>query len=480
MEPVSQSEYVPQSAAALNELLLGSAYPRYLSESLFAMPPLLDDDIAPAVWTAQPANNPEIVTAIKAAYTWQPDAYNQLKTVNVNHNFWKGHYAKLLGANAVMDYIDQVTGSSEEKDMVKAQALTLRAFYYFYLVNLYGTPYNENKAALGVPIKTSSALSVDALERNTVEEVYTQILNDLLQAEALYKPVPVSKQWAGDYRTSLPLTQLLLSKVYLYMEDWEKAAVNAEKVINSGFFSLLNLNSIPAPTAAAPYYNFYSYSNPEVIWLYGGIADVNALINMSTGTNANQRYIFNASNELLSSYDATDLRKRKYIVTERYNTSVFKPMAKYLISSTFNPGSDAFARGFRLSEAYLNLAEATAMIYKKNSDGASLNKSLMALNTLRQSRYSSYSTVNITDATALVNFTRNERRRELCLEGQRWFDLRRYGMPEIKHQWVDSQTSTSTYTLTAKDPAYTLPIPTEAIELNSKLIQNPLPPVRTN
>ena len=73
----------------------------------------------------------------------------------------------------------------------------------------------------------------------------------------------------------------------------------------------------------------------------------------------------------------------------------------------------------------------------------------------------------------LINFVRNERRKELCFEGQRWFDLRRYGMPKITHTWAGQ-----TFTLQKNDASYTMPIDEETLEQNKALEQNPLAPKR--
>ena len=57
---------------------------------------------------------------------------------------------------------------------------------------------------------------------------------------------------------------------------------------------------------------------------------------------------------------------------------------------------------------------------------------------------------------ALIQLVRDERRRELCFENHRWFDLRRYGMKEIKHVWYDESGHAIEYTLQQNDPGYTL------------------------
>lgn len=104
-------------------------------------------------------------------------------------------------------------------------------------------PYNYNKKALGVPLKTTSAMEVKELPRNTVEEVYDLIMSDLNESERLYESLPEEMRYKRDYRTSLPMVQLLKSRVLLYMENWKEAAVYANKVIKDWNFSLLDLNS---------------------------------------------------------------------------------------------------------------------------------------------------------------------------------------------------------------------------------------------
>ena len=121
----------------------------------------------------------------------------------------------------------------------------------------------------------------------------------------------------------------------------------------------------------------------------------------------------------------------------------------------------------RISEAYLNRAEA----YAHEKDGRVA--ALADLNKLRRNRIVGYTDVEITDATTLLEEIRLERRKELCFEEQRWFDLRRYGMPSISHRFRAKKTDPwKVYTLKEKDPLYTLPIPNEAILQNRLLEQN--------
>jgi len=67
-----------------------------------------------------------------------------------------------------------------------------------------------------------------------------------------------------------------------------------------------------------------------------------------------------------------------------------------------------------------------------------------------------------------------ERRKEFFLEGFRWFDLRRYGMPAITHRYQhEPGEAVLHYTLKEKDPMYTLPLPNSILQRNQALKQNP-------
>lgn len=488
LDPKSQSEFVPKDVTSLNEILLGEAYPRNDMGGFNYFLTMMDDDVTAAAWQETDDNYDENIYL--ASYTWQPDMFEIMKTAGVTRNdMYYTYYRKLKGVNAVLDYIGTVTGSDDDMNNVQAQAYALRGFYYFNLVNIFGQPYNYNPDALGVPLKLRSGVEENLLTRNKVKEVYDQIVKDLLQAEKLYERLPVASQWKTNYRTSLPMVQLLLSRTYLYMEKWEEAAIYAKKVMDNTKFQLLDLNTVPTETTedgrtTRTYINYHSFaSSPEVIWPYGQVSDwagwVESYATENSSGAASHTY-FQASQDLLDSYEPTDLRYDRYIVRKPFGLNDTIPLAigKLNVNNAYRPtgGTGVFGRSMRLSEAYLNYMEAEAMLYKTTGSTDHLQLSLNALNNLRQKRFApdDYKAVNITDADKLVEFIHNERRRELCFESQRWYDLRRWGMPEIKHIWYDSKSTVTTYTLKEKDPLYTVPIPDEAIEKNIRLEQNPL------
>ncbi len=490
LEPDSESEFVPEDATSLNELLLGEAYQRNDMDGFNIYLGLLDDDVEAAPY--QSPNEGFDGNLYLASYSWQPDMYKMMEEANAGHiNIYERYYEVILGANAVLDYIPNVSDSEENINKVKAQAYALRGFYYFNLVNIYGQPYNVNPDALGVPLKLNSGIeeSQDYLKRKSVSEVYDQILSDLHTAESAYLSLPESERWSDNYRTSLPMVQLMLSRTYLYMENWAKAAEYAKLVMDNKQFKLIDLNDVPLNgtdeegKTVRNYYVFPTYNSSETIWPYGNVKDMfewthKEANSQNSNTGGKMHAYFQASEELLNTYVDYDLRLNRYIVQAPVGSSselMHMAFGKVYVGTSYYLPQNAvgvFGRCLRLSEAYLNYAEAKAML-----GGEGLGEATDALNALREKRFDpeDFETEEFDSQEELIQFIRDERRRELCFEGHRWFDLRRWGMPAITHKWHDDSESTSSYRLEEGDLLYTLPIPDEAMNMNSSLEQNELP-----
>lgn len=491
LEPNSKSEFVPKDATSLNELLLGEAYLRNDMSGFNIFLGLLDDDIEASPY--QMPNEGFDDNKFLASFTWQPSMFKMMEKANSGHtNMYEKYYELILGANAVIDYLPNVVDAeSEMGNIVKAQAFALRGFYYFNLVNIFGVPYNYNPKGLGVPLKLHSGmeLSETALNRKTVAEVYAQILSDFHTAENIYKSLPEGQQWKKNFRTSLPMVQLMLSRTYLYMENWEKASMYAEMVMNNPNFNLVNLyETLDYEIDDEWNYNivnypyFPTYNSPETIWSYGNVEDMFSWTHygMNVKNTKNNDAImysyFQASEDLLNTFDQDwDLRYSAYIIRAPKGDDIMPmPYGKVLVGTKYYKPEHAvgvFGRCLRLSEAYLNYAEAEARI----GDNGIAN-AIEKLTELRENRYDDGGDYEIEDYNQeeLIEFIKEERRRELCFEGHRWFDLRRWGMPAIKHVWHESDKVSREYTLEEKDLMYTIPIPDEALQENAQLVQNEL------
>ena len=486
LEPKSQSEYVPKLVKSLDELLLGEVYmgPGYSDGQFYGVLGLFDDDVAIRPdWKAN-ASEEEKINKIRMAYTWAKNMKDEFS----GYNTYGEVYKKILGCNSVLDYIDEVQGSEEEKSRVMAQALGLRGYFYFHLINLYGKPYFAGKDTPGVPLKLTADLGEDGMPRNSVGEVYGQIVKDLLEAERLFKTLP-DEEWGTQkqkIRMNLPCVQLLLSRVYLYMENWEQALAYGEKVTGEYNYGVKDLNEVPQPAFwMTPYMEYYRWDNPEIIFLFGNQGDVldlpMTMIHYSGDKGYTTYYPMVASDDLINSYVPADLRKERYLMAiyENYAptrfkraTSKFKSTDLLDIEVSWSAGK--WGVGFKVTEAYLNAAEAAAVLYKETGKGEFQIKAQTLLDKLRVKRFApaAFEETDIAEADGLVDFVRAERRRELCFENHRWFDLRRYGMEEIRHVWRDGLGNETEYVLEKNDPGFTLQLPKEAFVYNPSLVQN--------
>lgn len=473
LEEYSPSDVTPKSTSDFGEILLMDGYPDNL-KVLHPWLTFLDDDVQSYVSTVNEATAVDYMAYSRNVYQWQSAlSYEATDAIKPNEiNAWGTYYKLLLGTNVVLEYADNSIGSQAEKDQLKGEAYGLRAFYHFMLVNLYARPYNDSLTTPdklpGIPIRITAGLSDARPQRNTVKEVYQQIVADLDSSIAL---LSLSKATNNPFRLNHVAVHLLASRVYLYMENWQKSIEHADMVIKY-HPQLMNYNSwgdnlpdwgnlLVGPT------------NIESLWNYGNNDEHLPLLSGGYGS------CFEVSRDLVNCFEENDLR-RTVAITEipaflkEYIPLDFK-QNKHLANGPVG-GNEAITNSWRSSEAYLNRAEAYIQLYRTKGDGAAAVEALKSLNTLRAQRFSAatFQPWTIQPATTLLDMCRNERRRELFTEeAHRWFDLRRYGMPEIKHIFMASAVNSETYTLRRRDPQYTLPIPEEVITQNPALTRNP-------
>ena len=251
-----------------------------------------------------------------------------------------------------------------------------------------------------------------------------------------------------DFRINRPTVEILLSRVYLYTGKWKEAVESATEAIRIGG-KLADLTAIEKNGAFA----CVRYSSPEVTWMYGG-----------EGMGFYVENGLNMAKELEEGYGANDRRVDLYYAYDELRGHYY--LQKTGTSASGDLG-DAPKQAIRLSEAYLNRAEAYVLWDNK------VTEALKDLNELRRNRIEGYSDVSISDPVLLLEEIRKERRLELAREGHRWLDLRRYGMPSIKHTWLPGEGLTlQTFVLKAKDPMYTLPLPESVLGVNPALTQN--------
>lgn len=184
--------------------------------------------------------------------------YQRVVTSSRVASFWAQSYRIIVGTNKVIGVVQE--GQSAEFDRMLGENYYLRALMHFSLVNVFGKPYSHGTGNLGVPIK----LDDDHLKfpiRSTVGDVYTQIIADLQKAESLITEYQTNTQ------ASPEAVWALLARVYLYMENNDKAIEYATKVIESP-----NVGLLPTERLAL-YPTLVPEENPETIFAIKFIKD---------------------------------------------------------------------------------------------------------------------------------------------------------------------------------------------------------------
>jgi hypothetical protein len=156
-------------------------------------------------------------------------------------NFWRDCYVGIERANLLIANIDnaKVNVVDSVRASYLAEAKFMRGYYHFLLVQYFG----------GVPIKISPSADVTntAVPRNTIKDVYDQILKDMTEAEVYLSSIKSAKYNGGNSRISKTAAQGILARVCLYMAGeplkettrYNDALVWAEKVQASNIHSLL-------------------------------------------------------------------------------------------------------------------------------------------------------------------------------------------------------------------------------------------------
>jgi len=467
----SEDLIIPQTVTDYQELLQGEAYNKLESHLWFT--DFLSDDIKEITGAFGFSDRR---TPYKGYFTWQREMELKEDGSYTNDPSWDFLYKVVMLANICLEDADGLDSKPADIAFLKGEAHFLRAYSYFLLVNLYGKPYSEASSSsdLGVPLNLVAHVQDKLFSRASVLEVYNQIEDDLSQAIDAFTQ---SGQTSTEYHANLDVCNFLFSRVYLYQKNWDKAIEYADKVLaNYSVLNDISGNNIDENTP------FYIKANPEIIFSYGG-TEKHILFQSSPGQ-------FGASDALVALYDLDDNRKLNYVKSTSSGPGGGGPggggpgpggpgpggpgpaPAEDFVPNKFEAYADSYFKAFRVSEMYLNRAEAYA---EKGQYTSAIND----IRFLRSNRVQS-DMLNLVEDETLIQAVRDERRRELCFETHRWFDLRRWGQPRIEHVYTllsgdFAPLGVETYVLEENDPAYTLQIPFSVRQFNPAMSINDRP-----
>ncbi|MBK3518204.1 RagB/SusD family nutrient uptake outer membrane protein [Carboxylicivirga marina] len=184
------------------------------------------------------------------SYEYSSDANVQMQM----NKAWTDAYTLLGQVNSLLDNADK-DFDDINYDLVRGEALGVRAFIHFDLLRLFAVDIRSNSDLKSRAIPYAENYTLNQIPFYSVEEVYEKVINDLLEAEQLlaydteiFADYPrdatsISGEgflYARETHFNLHAAQATLARVYWMKGDMGKALLYAEKVINSGKFSLVN------------------------------------------------------------------------------------------------------------------------------------------------------------------------------------------------------------------------------------------------
>ena len=365
---------------------------------------------------------------------------------------YNAFYVTVNRANRVLEAMPGVVTNNAideaTKNGIKAEALALRAYAHFELLQRFAPSYNPS--ALGVTYIDYVFIN-DKLARQTVAENLGKIEQDLAAARAGTIPnSPFITTGFGNIRLSKAVVAGMQARVALYKRDWANAATFATDAIT---------------LAAKPLATGQDFKN---IWLDASDSEVMLRfrrIGTGTGTlfqDVNGDVFFEPSEKVKQLFNrTTDVRFDAYFLVG--NIAGDTALIRKFYTSSRGP-KIVDPKFMRTAEMYLIRAEARAE--QNDLAGAAAD-----INTLRAARIAGYTNVSFPGKDEAITNILNERFKELAFEGFRYFDLKRRNLP-VTRLASDVQ-STQWISLPANDFKFTLPIPQTELFANPNATQNP-------
>ncbi|PTT04256.1 RagB/SusD family nutrient uptake outer membrane protein [Pedobacter sp. HMWF019] len=388
---------------------------------------------------------------------FKPVYQNGLQPVDAATNIiWTLGYNFIYQANVVYEGCNaSTTLSPAVKKQLMAEALFIRAYWHFYLVNLYGD----------IPLITSSIYIDNATASRTPKaQVYQQIITDLKNAQGNLNENYVAANSIATttdrIRPNKYAATALLARVYLYTNNYADAETQATAVIN---------NSSVYSTSTVDVNSVFLKNSKEAIWQLAKPTPTNS-INTYEGAS----FILTAvpslglqksstiSTQLLNAFEPGDLRRNNWIGKFTSGSVDYYFPYKYKVETSAT--ITEYSMVLRVAEQYLIRAEARAQ--QNNLPGAIGDIDVIRLRAGVSLIAATNTNISKTNLLAAIL---DERQRELFTEGgHRWLDLKRTGTIDAVMTAVAPSKGTTWNT--AKQ---LWPIPQKEIGNDVNLVQNP-------
>ena len=386
------------------------------------------------------------------------DKMAELTTSDNDYSDFYGYIGTI--ANPILTKIDAATGTDTAKKQLKCEALTLRAWSFYMLVNKYAKAYNPTTAAStpGIILMTEDKDIQTAQPKSTVEEVYTQILKDINEAIELdgLPDVAVNKM-----RFNKPAAYAVKALTLLNMQKWDEAEEAAKQAlaINS---AVNDYNSSYQGTIQGLIGGTYSVINrdkngtDEDYFLNGDLEFYNAYT-PTTMANFEEGHAYKEKmGNMNMAYDYLMDAGESMLGESGFNFT-------YDLNSLWNNG------GLRSTQMYLAIAECET--HKGNYDTAMEYLDKVRVNRIDPAKYQPLKGTVSTEADAIAHVkqvTMNEDiySVNIFIDKKRWNQL-----DDWKHDY-SSTLAGKTYTIKPDSKMWVFPFPMSVMNNNDKITQN--------
>ena len=396
---------------------------------------------------------------------------------------WSDNYRFIGEANSVLDNVPGIEDpdfSEAEKNIILGQAYFIRGFCYFHLARVFGQ----------VPIQLSNNDNDIYKAKSTQAEVYAQVEADMLMAES-FLPEEYSSNFETRARATKGAAQSMLAKVYAETGDYTQCAEYAGKVMSSGVYNLLatfdhlfddqhkyNRESIFEVVHVANNNNIATYASVQML-PPGDFSQYDDPSKIGSSWTVSYHRFNTCSTDLMAAFDEMGDEVRKYssTITVSDRSLISEPNYGYgpdePVSHIYKMGRSGEIFGGS-SVMHLRLADIILLRAEALNNIGNTAEAVVLLNQVR-ARVELAPTTAVSQSDVKLAILK-ERRLELLVENNRYWDLQRYyGDTSTFVAYLNGLTDSSGNSLGYQATPQTIfaPIPQSEVDINPNLEQNP-------
>ena len=374
------------------------------------------------------------------------DKFQYVKDLWASNQYWDDHYSLINLANTAIQTADSLKLSDASSLVNIAEAKFFRAFAYFDLVRTYG-----EVPKIDFRVYNASQANI---KKSTTADIYA-----LIDADLTYAAAHLPKVWGNQYpgRLTAGAAQTLQAKAYLFRGNWASAKTLAEQVMSSGVYSLYSsyygIFKDAGENCSESIFEIQAYVSPNGTISNGcGFATTQG-VRASTASGWNLGWGWNTpTDNLVAAYEAGDVRKGSTILfSGQSDDPSTGGYGRILPNSTFDVPAGPLPRKywnkkiyadpayrastgksdnpewinkriFRYADVVLTAAEAANELSATGADSVKIKELVNSIRTR-----AGLPSINYVNQATMRAAIMQERRVEFGVEGERFFDLVRWG-----------------------------------------------------